>query len=115
MPLDVSDEVRDALDGERAVVALETTVVSHGLPPPHNLDAARSMVRAVRAAGAVPAPIGIVAGRIRVGLSDAELTHFASAPGIVKASRRDIGTLLAQGLDGATRVDGHAHPPHFRG
>ena len=69
-PIRIADEVREALAHGRAVVALETSVVAQGLPPPHNLEAARRCAAAVRAAGAVPATIGIVGGELRVGLGE---------------------------------------------
>jgi pseudouridylate synthase len=108
--LDVRPEVTDALALGRAVVALETTVIAHGLPYPGNLEAARRMDAAVRAAGAIPATIGLIDGRVRVGLSAAEVERFAHAreslPGAAKVSRRDLGPVLAAGGLGATTVAG---------
>jgi pseudouridine-5'-phosphate glycosidase len=104
--LHVRPEVADALAAGRAVVALETTVIAHGLPYPGNLEAARRMAAAVRAAGAVPAAIGLIDGRVRVGLSEAEVERFARTRDAAKVSRRDLGPVLAGGGLGATTVAG---------
>ncbi|MGN9776645.1 pseudouridine-5'-phosphate glycosidase [Micromonospora sp. H33] len=97
-------EVADALRAGRPVVALESTIVSHGLPRPDNLRVARQIEQAVRDAGAVPATIGMVAGRLVVGLDDAELTRLATVDGVVKLSVRDLAVAAATGADGATTV-----------
>jgi pseudouridylate synthase len=102
----VADEVRAALDAGRPVVALESTLISHGLPRPRNLAVARRLEAVVRAGGAVPATIGIVAGQPIVGLNDAELTTLATASGVRKCSRRDIAVAVARGEHGATTVAG---------
>ena len=99
-----SEEVRAALASGGAVVALESTVISHGLPFPHNLELARAMEAEVRAAGAVPATVGVVAGAPTVGMRDAEIERFARAQGILKLSRRDIAYAVATRRDGATTV-----------
>ncbi len=78
-PLRIAEEVRDALASGRAVVALESTIVSHGLPRPENLEVARSLEATVRAGGAVPATIGVVDRALVVGLSDAELLTMLAA------------------------------------
>jgi pseudouridine-5'-phosphate glycosidase len=96
--------VRAALASSQPVVALESTVISHGLPFPHNLDLARAMEGEVREQRAQPATIGVVAGLPTVGMSDAEVERFAVAKGILKLSRRDIGYASALGRDGATTV-----------
>ena len=103
-PIDVSAPVSEALAYGGAVVALETTVLSHGLPWPCNLEAAQAMRRAVLDGDAVPAFIGILDGRLRVGLDPDEVERFARAKGIVKASRRDLGAVIAHGLSAATTV-----------
>ncbi|MDX1431297.1 MAG: pseudouridine-5'-phosphate glycosidase [Gammaproteobacteria bacterium] len=100
----VHPRIREALESGAAVVALETSVVAHGLPWPHNLDTARAMAAAVAAAGAVPAFVGVRRGRAQVGLDEAELEHFARNGNIPKASRRDLPALVARGADGATTV-----------
>jgi pseudouridine-5'-phosphate glycosidase len=103
-PLDIADEVRAALAGRRAVVALESTIIAHGLPWPDNLGLARDLHGAVRAAGAVPAMIAVIDGRIRIGLDDAALERLAKADGVDKISRRDLPVVVARGGDGATTV-----------
>lgn len=101
--IDLSAEVRDALAEGRAVVALESTIVSHGMPHPQNLEMARAVEAIVRAEGAVPATIAVIAGEIRVGLADSELERFASAKGTAKASRRDLAACVtAQATAGTT-------------
>ncbi len=86
------------------VVALESTVIAHGLPWPHNLEAARRLEQVVRDAGAVPKTIGIVAGEVCIGLSDAQLEHLARAEHVRKVSRRDLPIAMALKQDGATTV-----------
>lgn len=97
-------EVAEALRAGRPVVALESTIVSHGLPQPENLRVARDIEQAVRDAGAVPATIGMVAGQLIVGLNDAELTRLATAGGVAKLSVRDLAVAAATRADGATTV-----------
>ncbi|MEV1287045.1 pseudouridine-5'-phosphate glycosidase [Micromonospora sp. NPDC049679] len=97
-------EVADARRDGRPIVALESTIVSHGLPRPDNLRVAREIEAAVRATGAVPATIGMVGGRLIVGLDDTELTRLASADGVAKLSVRDLAVAAAAGVDGATTV-----------
>jgi pseudouridine-5'-phosphate glycosidase len=99
-----SAEVAAALAAGRAVVALESTIVSHGLPRPDNLKIAHEIEETVRAAGAVPATIGMVGGRIVVGLDDAQLARLATADDVVKLSVRDLAVAAAAGFDGATTV-----------
>ena len=93
--LRVADEVADALARGAAVVALESTIISHGLPRPDNLMIARQIEDAVRAGGAVPATIAVVDGVARVGLDDAALTAIAERDDVVKASVRDLGFVVA--------------------
>ncbi|MEU4675801.1 pseudouridine-5'-phosphate glycosidase [Micromonospora sp. NPDC023737] len=97
-------EVADALRDGRPVVALESTIVSHGLPRPENLRVARRIEATVRDAGAVPATIGMVGGELVVGLDDAQLTRLATAEGVAKLSVRDLAVAAATGADGATTV-----------
>ncbi|GAA5069545.1 pseudouridine-5'-phosphate glycosidase [Roseibacterium beibuensis] len=99
-----SDEVAAAQAEGRAVVALESTIITHGMPYPQNLETARRVEAEVRASGAVPATIAVMGGRIRVGLSDAELDALAQAKGVAKLSRADLAVCLAQGGVGATTV-----------
>jgi pseudouridine-5'-phosphate glycosidase len=102
----VSEEVRAALSEGRAVVALESTVISHGLPRPQNLEMARRLEQTVREGGAVPATVAVLGGRLRVGLDAAQLAHLAEVEGVRKVSRRDLPLVVARGEDGATTVAG---------
>lgn len=104
-PLKLAEEVRAALAAGGPVVALETSVVAQGLPPPHNLEAARRCAAAVRAAGAVPAAVAVVAGEVVVGADDAALERLADpARRPAKASPRDLAALCAAGRDAGTTV-----------
>lgn len=100
----VPDSIRAALQAGQPVVALESTVISHGLPYPHNLDLARAMEDEIRAAGAVPATVGVAGGVPTVGLAPADLERFARAVGVLKLARRDIAYAVAARRDGATTV-----------
>ncbi|MFC0028198.1 pseudouridine-5'-phosphate glycosidase [Micromonospora chaiyaphumensis] len=102
--ISLGTEVAGALRDGRPVVALESTIVSHGLPRPDNLHVARQIEQAVRDAGAVPATIGMVAGELIVGLDDAQLTRLATVDGVSKLSVRDLAVAAATGADGATTV-----------
>jgi pseudouridine-5'-phosphate glycosidase len=102
--LQLRDEVRHALDRGRAIVALESTVIAHGLPYPTNLETATEMEAIVRQHGAIPATIAVLDGKLRVGLVDTELEHLATAKGIRKVSRRDLPIVVARQEDGATTV-----------
>ncbi len=105
----VSDEVAAALAAGQPVVALETSVVAQGLPPPDNLAAARRQAAAVRAAGAVPASVAVIGGRLVVGASEAELARLADpARSPAKAGARDLAPLLASGRDAGTTVSATA-------
>lgn len=104
-----TQEVDAALREGRAVVALESTVIAHGLPHPLNLETATSMEEIVRTGGAVPATIAVLDGRIHVGLSDAERERVGTAHDISKASLRDLPVLLARGSSGATTVSATAY------
>jgi pseudouridylate synthase len=100
----IAPEVAEALAGGRPVVALESTLIAHGLPSPRNLDVAHSLQAAVRAAGAVPATIAVVAGEARVGLDDDALELVAAADDVVKCGVRDLAVVAARGGHGATTV-----------
>jgi pseudouridine-5'-phosphate glycosidase len=102
--LKIASEVRDALASRRPVVALETTIVTHGMPYPENVATARSVESEIRALGAVPATIAVMGGAIRVGLSEAELEALATAGNVLKLSRNDLAYALATGQPGATTV-----------
>ena len=102
--LAVTPEVADALASGRPVVALESTIIAHGMPYPRNLETARTVEAIIRDEGAVPATIAVLDGQIRVGLDEAALERLATAPDIAKLSRRDMAVALAEGGDGATTV-----------
>ena len=102
----MAEEVREALAAGRPVVALESTVIAHGLPRPANVEVARAMEATVRAEGAVPATIALLDGRIVVGLSGAEIERLGSEEGVLKASRRDLAVALATRAMAATTVAG---------
>jgi pseudouridine-5'-phosphate glycosidase len=102
--LKIAAEVRDALAAHRPVVALETTIVTHGMPYPENLATARSLECEIRARGAVPATIAVIGGAVRVGLSDSELESLAAAKDVLKVSRGDLAYAIASGRPGATTV-----------
>jgi pseudouridine-5'-phosphate glycosidase len=102
--LNISPEVAHAISERRPVVALESTVIAHGLPRPQNLDTAHRLQEVVRESGAVPATIAIIGGKLTVGLSDDELALLAERADIRKISTRDIPVAVAQGWDGATTV-----------
>ena len=104
LPLDLSPEVRDALAGGRPVVALESTIITHGMPYPENVATARAVEDAVRAGGAVPATIVVLGGRIRVGLGAEEIERLGRATGVMKLSRADLAFAVAQRRDGSTTV-----------
>ena len=102
--LSIAPEVADAIRDHHPVVALESTVIVHGLPRPQNLQTAHRLQEVVRESGAVPATIAVIAGKLTVGLSDEEIQLLAEKTGIRKISTRDIPLAVAQGWDGATTV-----------
>ena len=102
---DLSAEVREALEAGKPVVALESTIISHGMPYPQNVETARRVEQTIRDRGATPATIAVLGGRMKAGLSDEELEYLGKAgQKVTKASRRDLPVLLARGMDGATTV-----------
>jgi pseudouridine-5'-phosphate glycosidase len=105
----VHEEVREALAGGRAVVALESTIISHGLPRPDNARLAREFEQAVREGGAVPATVAVIDGRARVGLDDDALDRLANDEQAVKVSVRDLAAVAARGGVGSTTVASTAH------
>jgi pseudouridine-5'-phosphate glycosidase len=113
--LRIADEVRTALDAGRPVVALESTLIAHGLPWPTNLETARAAEQVVRDAGAVPATIAIWMGQPTVGLSEYQLEDLAQSTGVMKASRRDLATAVATSRTAATTVAGTMHLAHQAG
>ena len=103
--LDIAPEVQKALSENRPVVALESTIISHGMPYPQNVETALNVERIIREAGAVPATCAIIGGRLKAGLSEAEIEHLGKKGyDVPKASRRDLPVLVARGSDGATTV-----------
>ena len=113
--LHLSDEVRAAMASGKPVVALESTVISHGLPHPLNIQTALRMEEAIRGEGAVPATIGLIEGRICVGLSVAEIERLGSGRAVRKCSRRDLAIAAARKEDGATTVAGTMLVAHAAG
>ena len=107
--MEIRAEVVEALGTGAPVVALESTLISHGLPRPDNLTVAREAERAVRAEGAVPATVGTVSGMAKVGLEDNDLELMATAENILKLSARDLAIAAAKGSHGATTVAATAH------
>lgn len=102
----VSDEVQSALREQSPIVALESTVIAHGLPYPHNIEVAQAMEATIRQEGAIPATIGIQYGKIKIGLTLDEITRLGTAQDVLKVSRRDLAVVLARGQLGATTVAG---------
>ncbi len=98
------DAIEEARARGRPIVALETTIVTHGMPYPQNLETARNVERIVRESGAIPATIGVLDGNIHVGLDDAQLERLARAKNVRKLSRADLPYALAAGIDGSTTV-----------
>ncbi|MDT0682535.1 pseudouridine-5'-phosphate glycosidase [Roseicyclus sp. F158] len=113
--IDISPDVADALSSGRPVVALESTIITHGMPAPQNVETARAVEDEVRAAGAVPATIAILDGRAKVGLDAAALDRLGAAEGVVKASGRDLGAVIAKGLSAGTTVSATMRLAHLAG
>lgn len=119
--LDLSQEVLDGQRDGRGVVALESTIIAHGMPYPQNLETARLLEQTIREAGAVPATIALIEGRIRVGLEEDDLARLAESARetaeteVIKASRRDLGAAVARGLTAATTVAGTMICAHLAG
>ena len=104
LPLELTDEVADALAEGRPVVALESTIITHGMPYPENVETARAVEEDIRHAGAVPATIAVLEGRLHAGLTEARLDALGQARDVVKLSRADIAHCIASGGTGATTV-----------
>ena len=100
----IQPEIQNALDTNSPLVALESALISHGLPYPQSLETARALEQAVRENGAVPATIAVIEGKIRVGLTSGELERLATQKGVRKVSRRDLAIAVARGEEGATTV-----------
>lgn len=103
VPIDVHPEVEDALANSRAVVALESTIITHGMPYPTSLEMAQSVENIVRSTGSTPATVGLIEGRVKIGLQPTELVRLASqSTDPVKLSRRDIAAAISSRKDGGT-------------
>lgn len=102
--LEFNDEVKKAMEEGKPVVALESTIISHGMPYPQNIETAKACEEIIRQGGAVPATTAIINGKIKIGLTDEELEFMATSKDIIKASRRDFAYIVSQGLNGATTV-----------
>lgn len=102
--IDLSQEVKEAMDQSRPIVALESTIISHGMPYPQNLETAMKVEEIIREEGAVPATIAIIDGRIKVGLNKQDLEIMATSKDIAKVSRRDMAAIISKKQKGATTV-----------
>jgi pseudouridylate synthase len=102
--LDINFEVKEALEAGRPVVALESTIISHGMPYPKNVETALNVEKIIRDNGAIPATIAIINGKLKVGLTKEEVEFLGKEKGVIKTSRRDLPFIVAQGLTGATTV-----------
>jgi pseudouridine-5'-phosphate glycosidase len=102
--LEIKEEVYQALKENRPIVALESTIISHGMPYPQNVEVAKNVEETIRERGAVPATIAIIDGKMKVGLSKEELEFMATSKNILKASRMDLPVILAKGFNAATTV-----------
>lgn len=102
--VEFSPEVKDALENNKPVVALESTIISHGMPYPKNLQTAKECEEIIRKGGAVPATTAIINGKIEVGLTEEELEFLSTSKDVIKTSRRDFAYIVSQGLNGATTV-----------
>jgi len=102
--IEIDPIVKKAIENKQAVVALESTIISHGMPYPQNVEMATKVEKIIKDCGATPATIAIINGKIKVGLSKDELEYLAKAKDVVKVSKRDFGYVISQGLTGATTV-----------
>ncbi|MBQ1872105.1 MAG: pseudouridine-5'-phosphate glycosidase [Lachnospiraceae bacterium] len=103
--LDIAPEVKEALAQGKPVVALESTIISHGMPYPQNVETALNVEKVIRDNGAIPATIAIIGGRLKAGLSRDEIEYLGkTGAGVTKVSRRDLPIIVAKGMDGATTV-----------
>jgi len=102
--LDITTEIRLGIEANMPIVALESTIISHGMSYPQNIESAKTSERVIREEGAIPATIAIIGGKIKIGLNDDELEYFGRTKGIAKASRRDMAMIIARKMDGATTV-----------
>jgi len=111
LPIDVHPEIQEALAHNKPVVALETALVTNGLPHPINFEVGQSLEKVVRSTGAIPATIGLVGGRVKIGLSNSELARLAERTNNpAKISRRDIAAAIATGADGGQTLSPYRRP-----
>ena len=113
--MDLNPEVAKALDEGLPVVALESTIIAHGMPYPKNVETALAVEDVIRGNGAVPATIGILGGRIKIGMTKEEIEYMAHAENVLKVSRRDLPLAISKKLDGATTVAGTMIAAHMAG
>ena len=113
--LDFSKEVKAALEQDRPVVALESTIIAHGMPYPENLEVAREVENIIREYGVVPATIAVIEGKIKVGLTKKELEFMATSKEVAKASRRDLPMIMAKRLTASTTVAATMVVAHLAG
>ena len=113
--MDLNPEVAKALDEGLPVVALESTIIAHGMPYPKNVETALAVEDVIRGNGAVPATIGILGGRIKIGMTKEEIEYMAHAENVLKVSRRDLPLVISKKLDGATTVAGTMIAAHMAG
>lgn len=113
--VEITPEVKAALEAGKAVVALESTIISHGMPYPQNIRMAQKVESIVRSAGAVPATIALMDGKIKIGLTAQELEVFASSSGVAKVSMRDLPGIIARKQLGATTVATTMYAAHLAG
>lgn len=102
--LEINEEVKKALEEGKPVVALESTIISHGMPYPRNVETALNVEKIIRDNGAIPATIAILGGKLKVGLTNEEIEYLGKAENVIKTSRRDIPFIVSKKLDGATTV-----------
>ena len=102
--IEIHPEVKEALLNHKPVVALESTIITHGMPYPENVKMAKNVESIIRSEGVIPATIAIIKGVIKVGLSEDEIEYLAHAKHVIKVSKRDFGYVLSQKKDGATTV-----------
>lgn len=112
---DFSPDVRQALDTNSPVLALESTIISHGMPYPQNFEFARQAETLTRNSGATPATIAIISGRIKIGVNEEELRHLANNKAVEKTATRDLAATVTAGADGATTVSATMHLAHLAG
>lgn len=113
--LDFKDDVKEALEENRPVVALESTIIAHGMPYPENLEVAREVENIIRGYGVVPATIAVMGGKIKIGLNEEEFELLATYKKVIKASRRDLSIVLAKKLTAATTVAATMVAAHLAG